>query len=100
MEKTEGKKQMEKCSQSLDAFQKRLKVRIGQGHLRPAFEKFPKETIIPYNLACYAAQMGRLDEAWEWLHKAMAAAESVNRIKQMALADPDLQPLLERIKDL
>ena len=44
--------------------------------------------------------MGRLDEAWEWLHKAMAAAESVNRIKQMALADPDLQPLLERIKDL
>ena len=68
--------------------------------LRPAFEKFPKETIIPYNLACYAAQMGRLDEAWEWLHKAMAAAESVNRIKQMALADPDLQPLLERIKAL
>src|SRR5438445_7896764 len=29
--------------------------------LRPAVEKFPKETIIPYNLACYSAQLGRLD---------------------------------------
>src|SRR5438552_612235 len=41
--------------------------------LLPALEKFPKESIIPYNLACYLAQMGRLDEAWDWLHRAMAA---------------------------
>ena len=31
--------------------------------LRPAWEKFPKSEVIPYNLACYAAQASRLDEA-------------------------------------
>ena|SRR5438105_1393847 len=68
--------------------------------LRPAFEKFPNDPIIPFNLACYAAQSGRLDEAWEWLHKAMAAAGDVAKIKEMALADADLQPLWERIRTL
>jgi hypothetical protein len=68
--------------------------------LRPAFDEFPKVTVIPYNLACYAAQMGRLDEAWEWLHKAMEAAGDVESIKQMALADSDLEPLWERIRGL
>ncbi len=68
--------------------------------LRPAFEKFPKDSIVPFNLACYAAQSGRLDEAWDWLHKAMAAAGSVSKIKAMALADADLQPLWERIHSL
>jgi hypothetical protein len=68
--------------------------------LRPAFEKFPKADIIPYNLACYAAQSDRLDEAWEWLHKAMEAAGDVDRIKKRAAADPDLQPLWERIRQL
>jgi len=68
--------------------------------LRPAFEKFPKESIVPFNLACYAAQSGRLEEAWEWLHKSMAAAGSVSKIKEMALADSDLQPLWDRIQGL
>jgi len=68
--------------------------------LRPAFEKFPGESVIPYNLACYAAQSDRLDEAWDWLHKAMDAAGDVNEIKRRALADADLQPLWERIREL
>jgi tetratricopeptide (TPR) repeat protein len=68
--------------------------------LRPAFEKFPQESIIPYNLACYASQMGRLDDAWDWLLKAIAAAGGVATIKQMALADADLQPLWARINEL
>jgi hypothetical protein len=68
--------------------------------LRPAFEKFPKTSIIPYNLACYAAQFGRLEEAWQWLHKAMAAAGDAQHIKRMALADADLQTLWERIRGL
>ncbi len=68
--------------------------------LRPAFEKFPKTSMIPYNLACYAAQFGRLEEAWQWLHKAMAAAGDTQQIKRMALADADLQPLWERIRGL
>lgn len=68
--------------------------------LRPAYEKFPKSALIPFNLACYAAQMDRLEEAWEWLHKAMEAAKDVTVIKQMALADDDLKNLWERIKEL
>lgn len=64
--------------------------------LRPAFEKFPTAPIVPYNLACYAAQSGRLAEAWEWLQKA-AASGGLKKIKQMALADADLQPLWEKI---
>jgi tetratricopeptide (TPR) repeat protein len=68
--------------------------------LRPAFEIFPEESTIPYNLACYDAQADRLDEAWEWLHKAMAAAGNINTIKERALADADLQPLWERIRGL
>jgi len=73
-------------------------LQLAWAALRPAFDKFGKEPIIPYNLACYAAQMGRLDEAVDWLHKAMTAAGSVTKIKQMALADPDLQPLWEKLK--
>jgi tetratricopeptide (TPR) repeat protein len=67
--------------------------------LRPAYEKFPKVSIIPYNLACYAAQLGRLEEAWDWLHKATAAAGEVPAIKQLALADRDLEPLWQRIRE-
>jgi predicted Zn-dependent protease len=68
--------------------------------LRPALEKFPKNPIVPYNLACYAAQAGRLDEAWEWLHKAMEVAGDVESIKKMALADDDLKALWERVREL
>jgi len=68
--------------------------------LRPAFDRFPAESVIPYNLACYAAQSDRLDEAWQWLHKSIDAAGDVDEIKQRALADADLQPLWERIREL
>lgn len=68
--------------------------------LRPAYEKFPEEDIIPYNLACYAAQSGRPDAAWEWLHKAMEAAGDVKKIRDRALADTDLQPIWDRVREL
>ena len=68
--------------------------------LRPAYEKFPKAELISFNLACYATQMGRLEEAWEWLHKSMEAAGDVEEIKIRALDDTDLQPLWERIRGL
>jgi len=44
------------------------------GMLLPAFEKFPEEPTIPYNLACYACQMKRLDEARQWLERAATIA--------------------------
>jgi Flp pilus assembly protein TadD len=75
-------------------------LQLAWAALRPAFEKFPKEDVIPYNLACYAAQSGRLDEAWDWLHKAMEAAGDVKGIKERALSDSDLQPLWDRVREL
>src|SRR5437867_9680706 len=75
-------------------------LQLAWAALRPAFDKFPKASVIPYNLACYAAQFGRLDEAWDWLHKAMEAAGDVSKIKERALADADLQPLWDRIRAL
>jgi len=75
-------------------------LQLAWAALRPAFDKFPKVDTIPYNLACYAAQFGRLDEAWDWLHKAMEAAGDIARIKARALADGDLERLWERIREL
>lgn len=68
--------------------------------LRPAFEKFPGEEIIPYNLACYAAQFGWKDEAWDWLQKSIVASGKKDRIKERALADMDLAPIWDRIQNL
>lgn len=67
--------------------------------LHPAAEKFPSESIIPYNLACYAAQMSRLDEAWTWLERAARASKDKRAIWLMAMADSDLEPIRERIAE-
>lgn len=67
--------------------------------LRPAFEKFPDVSIIPYNLACYAAQFGRLDDAWDWLQKAVTSAGKKERIQAMALVDSDLEALWPKIRE-
>ena len=67
--------------------------------LLPAYQKFPDEPTIPYNLACYACQLGQLDEAWSWLERA-AAAGGKKRIKQMALGDADLEPLWKKVSAL
>jgi len=58
--------------------------------------KFPKDAIIRYNLACYGAQMGLLEEACGWLVQAFELEESV-QLKLAAVYDPDLQPLWDRI---
>jgi Flp pilus assembly protein TadD len=67
--------------------------------LLPAFEKFPKEATVSYNLACYACQMRQMDAARLWLKRA-AAVGDLQHIKEMALADPDLEPLWEEIRAL
>lgn len=61
--------------------------------------KFPQEPTIPYNLACYGAQLGRLWEAERWLKQAFQVGEP-KVLKPFALADPDLKPLWERIAEL
>jgi len=67
--------------------------------LLPAAEKFPAEPVITYNLSCYACQLQQLDIARHWLNRAVAAGKK-DAIRQMALADDDLQPLWEEIKNL
>lgn len=59
--------------------------------LLPVCERFPDEWMIPYNLACYCTQLGRIGEAREWFKKAMAIEE--HQVKRQGIDDPDLQPL-------
>ncbi len=69
--------------------------------LRPAAELFPDETIVPYNLACYACQLAKLDAARHWMGRAREIAgkqKSREGLKLMALADADLVPLREEIR--
>src|SRR5258706_9676768 len=63
--------------------------------LLPAVDKFPKVWIIPYNLACYCSQLGRLEEAQEWFKKAMEINEKA--VQRIAVDDPDLLPLSDSL---
>ncbi len=67
--------------------------------LLPASDKFPKEPLIAYNLACYACQMQQTQAARDWLRRAAGIA-GLERIKTMALDDSDLEPLWEEIRRL
>jgi len=62
-------------------------------------EKFPGSATMRYNLACYECQLGHLDVAKDWLHKAFALGDA-KQMKLAALDDPDLQPLWKDIKML
>jgi tetratricopeptide (TPR) repeat protein len=69
--------------------------------LLPAFDKFPKEPIICYNLSCYACQMQQLEAARVWFKRAIVIGgrKGRERIKRMALEDSDLEPLWGEIKE-
>ena len=69
------------------------------GALLPAATKFQEEPIICFNLACYACQLGQLDEARGWLKRAMKLGGR-DRVKLMALVDEDLEPLWKEIRKL
>lgn len=60
--------------------------------LAPAAEKFPTEPAVFYNLACYACQLGRLDEARSLLDQALKLGDA-DLMRMDALEDPDLAPL-------
>ena len=55
-------------------------------------DTFPDQWVIPYNLACYAAQLGDLPGAREWLAKSFKVGDEV-ALRREALEDPDLAPL-------
>jgi hypothetical protein len=60
--------------------------------LLPMADKFPKDWVIPYDLACYACQLGKVDEGRLWLKKAFRLGDSKD-VRNIALADPDLEVL-------
>ena len=60
--------------------------------LLPVAAQFPKVWTIPYNLACYAAQLGELSEARDWLAQAFRLGNA-KELKVQATDDPDLAPL-------
>lgn len=64
--------------------------------LRQAQTLFPKEPLIPYNLACYDCQLGDREEAWRCLKIAFELGNA-KQVKLMALQDPDLEPLRTKI---
>jgi tetratricopeptide (TPR) repeat protein len=63
--------------------------------LLPAAEKFPKVPAIPYNLACYCAQLGKLEDAGRWLRSAYEIGDR-KELELAALGDPDLAPLVAK----
>ena len=69
------------------------------GLLLSAAERFPEEVTIPYNLSCYCAQQGKLDEAWTWYRTARETGEPA-ALRKMALRDDDLRPLWAQITRL
>jgi len=69
------------------------------GVLLPVADKFPGEHTIPYNLACYACQLGDAKAGWQWLEKALEIADE-SAVKLQALEDPDLEPLWREIAEI
>ena len=67
--------------------------------LQTAAKMFPEEPTVFYNLACYACQLEQIDEAVQWLERAVAIGGK-EQIKRMALADDDLKPLWPEIRNL
>lgn len=67
--------------------------------LLPAFDKFPKDLLISFNLSCYACQMRQLGAARDWLKRAVRIGGK-EKIKRMALNDADLEPLWAEIREI
>lgn len=67
-----------------------LDLQTAEKTLLEAQKRFPEEATIPFNLACYACQLGKLDEAKEKLTKAI---EMEPAFKKAALEVEDLKPI-------
>ena len=67
--------------------------------LLPVMAQFPKHYLMRYNLACYACQLGKPEEAMAWLAKAIKLSNK-KEIRSLALTDPDLKSLWPKIKTL
>jgi tetratricopeptide (TPR) repeat protein len=72
-----------------------VSIRAARRILLRAAALHPEEPVLKFNLACYAAQLGKLPEASLFLTTALALDP---RYQELALADPDLAPLREEFQ--
>jgi len=69
-------------------------IERAQAILRDAMIAHPGDALIHFNLACYACQLARIDEAREYLRNAFALDID---LRSQAMKDPDLQVLWPEI---
>jgi len=62
-------------------------------------DRFEDNYMMRYTLACYACQLGKLEEARNWLKKAFDLPRKAE-LREIALHDPDLEPLWANIGTL
>lgn len=69
-------------------------IEAARSILREAHDRFPREAIIPFNLACYECQLGDQETALRYLREAESLEPSC---RALALRDCDLAPLWPRL---
>ncbi len=67
--------------------------------LKSVLDRFPKEWLMRYNMACYAVQLGNLDEGKNWLDLARKNGDK-NEIAELVATDADLEPLRKKLGPL
>jgi tetratricopeptide (TPR) repeat protein len=70
------------------------KPEVAYESLLPSADRFPKDKLVRYELACYACKLGRIPEAKKWLSQAAEVSDAA-AVQEKASADPKLQPLWE-----
>lgn len=80
------------------AFATRRATGLGDAEavLNEAARRFPSVPVIRFNLACYACQDGRLDDARRFLHQAFLLDRS---FRDTAIEDEDLRPLWDEVEE-
>jgi tetratricopeptide (TPR) repeat protein len=68
-------------------------------NLLSVLDKFPDDSVLRYNVACYECLLGRLEQAKHWLENAFKMGNP-KRMKFAALRDSDLKPLWKEIGTL
>jgi predicted Zn-dependent protease len=81
------------CAHTLD---KLGRTQEAKDLLMSVVNKLAANSTIAYHLARYSARLGQMDEAKQWLGKALLVAsdmEEAERLRKRAMEDPDLEPL-------
>ena len=64
--------------------------------LLEVLDEFPDNPAFAYQLACYFCQLEEFIEAKQWLETAFSIGDP-NELKSLALKDPELKPLWDKI---